>query len=96
MYEMHNPPHPGEVLKDSLLSPDGANLSVTDLAERLHMTRAAVSRVLNGKAGVSPQMAIRLAALLGTSAEVWVRMQVSYDLWKAKKLKQPKIKPLAA
>ncbi|MGO9446455.1 MAG: HigA family addiction module antitoxin [Thiobacillaceae bacterium] len=94
MTRMHNPPHPGEVLQDTVLRADGG-LTVTAFAKRLGVSRVALSRVLNGRAAVSAELAIRLAAALGTSAESWLRMQVAYDLWQAGKRKRPKIKPLA-
>src|SRR6202035_6084781 len=70
MSTMQNPPHPGRILKSTVLGEEGG-LSVQALADRLKMTRTAVSRVVNGKAGISIEMAIRLEALLGTSAETW-------------------------
>lgn len=95
MSRMHNPPHPGEVLRDGLFADTG--LTVTDFAKRIGVTRVALSRVLNGKAGISADMAIRLAAALGGSAESWLHMQADYDLWQAQKaLKRvaAKIEPL--
>ncbi len=93
MARMHNPPHPGEVLKDTVLR-RGGGLSVTELAKRLGVSRVALSRVVNGRAAVSAELAIRLAAALGGSAESWLRMQVSYDLWQAQRKRRPKIRPL--
>jgi addiction module HigA family antidote len=90
---MHNPPHPGEVLKDTVLR-EGGGLSVTEFAKRLGVSRVALSRVANGRAAVSAELAIRLAAALGGSAESWLRMQVSYDLWQAQRKRRPKIEPL--
>src|SRR5215471_20080274 len=90
---MHNPPHPGEILKDTVLRKNGG-LSVTDFAKRLGVSRVALSRVVNGRAAVSAELAIRLAAALGGSAESWLRMQVSHDLWQAQKKRRPKIRPL--
>lgn len=92
MTRMHNPPHPGEVLADTVLQ----NMTVTELASRLGVSRVALSRVVNGRAAVSAELAIRLARLLGGSAESWLRMQVSYDLWRAEKKRRPKIEPLHA
>src|SRR5215472_7498805 len=94
MARTHNPPHPGEVLKDTVLR-RGGGLSVTEFAKRLEMSRVALSRVVNGRAAVSAELAIRLAAALGGSAESWLRMQVSHDLWQAQKKRRPKIKPIA-
>ena len=95
MTRMHNPPHPGEVLRDGVFSETG--ITVTDFAKRLSVTRVALSRVLNGRAAISADMAVRLAAALGGSAESWLHMQASYDLWlaqKALKRETAKIKPL--
>jgi antitoxin HigA-1 len=92
MARMHNPPHPGEVLADTVLQEH----TVTELAERLGVSRVAFSRVINGRAAVSAELAIRLAGLLGGSAESWLRLQVSYDLWHAEKKRRPKIQPLHA
>jgi antitoxin HigA-1 len=87
---MHNPPHPGKVLRDTVLK----KVSVTEFARRLHVSRVALSRVINGRAAVSAEMAIRLAAALGGSAESWLRMQAAYDLWRASKKRRRKIAPL--
>jgi addiction module HigA family antidote len=89
---MHNPPHPGEVLQDTVLH----DMTVTELARRLEVSRVALSRVVNGRAAVSAELAIRLAAALGGSAESWLRMQVAYDLWQAHKKRRPKIQPVGA
>ncbi len=95
MTRMHNPPHPGEVLRDGVFV--DTDITVTDFAQRLGVTRVMLSRVLNGKAGISADMAVRLAAALNTSAETWLHMQANYDLWQAEKaLKREvaKIRPL--
>jgi addiction module HigA family antidote len=89
---MHNPAHPGEVLREYL--PE--EMSVTEAAERLGVTRQTLSALLNGRAGVSAEMALRLEAALGTSAEMWVEMQAGYDLWVARKAGTPKVSRLAA
>ena len=81
MTRMHNPPHPGEVLKDGVFADN--LVSVTDAAAALGVTRVSLSRVLNGKAGVSAEMAVRLGKWLGTGPEVWINMQAQYELWKA-------------
>ncbi len=86
---MHNPPHPGEVLRDTVLGE--SRLSVSELARKLGVSRVALSRIVNGRAAVSADMALRLAAALGGSAESWLRMQVSYDLWRASRKLRPKI-----
>ncbi|MCE2989850.1 MAG: HigA family addiction module antitoxin [Burkholderiales bacterium] len=92
---MHNPPHPGEVLRDGVFA--DSQVTVTEFASRIGVTRVALSRVLNGKAGVSADMALRLAAALGGSAQSWLHLQANFDLWNAEKsLKKvvSKIKPL--
>ena len=78
MTRMHNPPHPGEVLRDGVFT--GTEITVTDFARRIGVTRVTLSNVLNGKNGVSADMAVRLAAALGGSAESWLHMQAQYDL----------------
>lgn len=78
---MHNPAHPGEVLKEGW--PDG--VTITAAARQLGVTRAALSRILNGHAGISADMALRLQDWLGISAQMWLRMQASYDLWQAER-----------
>ncbi len=95
MGQMHNPPHPGRVLKNTVCREDGG-LSVTEFAKILKVGRVGLSRVLNGRAGVSAELAIRLEAALQTSAQVWVNMQAAYDLWQARKKPQPKISRIAA
>ena len=94
MARMHNPPHPGEILQDTVLGAEGGGMTVTEFASRLGVSRVALSRVVNGRAAVSAELAIRLAAALGGSAESWLRMQLAYDLAKAKKKRRPKIQPL--
>jgi addiction module HigA family antidote len=78
---MHNPPHPGEVLRELCLEPQG--LSVTRAAQALGVSRKTLSSILNGRAGISPEMAIRLSKAFGTSAESWLNQQTQYDLWLA-------------
>ena len=77
---MHNPPHPGEMLNDLWLEPLG--LSVTRLAEALHVSRKTVSEIINGRAAISPEMAVRLELAFGKSAESWLAHQAAYDLWR--------------
>jgi addiction module HigA family antidote len=89
---MHNPAHPGEVLREYL--PE--NLAVTEAAKRLGVTRQSLSALLNGRAGVSAKMALRLEAALGTSAEMWLEMQAGYDLWQARQRSRPKVERIAA
>lgn len=81
--QMHNPPHPGEVLRELCLEPLG--LSVTEAAEGLGVSRKTLSAILNGRAGISPEMAIRLSMAFDTSPESWLNQQTQYDLWSAKK-----------
>jgi addiction module HigA family antidote len=76
--KMHNPPHPGEVLKALCLSP--LNLTVTETARALGVSRKTLSSILNGRAGVSPEMAVRLPIAFDTSAESWLNQQLQYDL----------------
>ena len=83
MTRMYNPPHPGEVLRDGVFTETG--ITVTDFAKRIGVTRVALSRVLNCKAGISADMAVRLAKALGGRAESWLHMQANYDLWQAEK-----------
>ena len=83
MSRMHNPPHPGEVLRDGVFTDTG--ISVTEFAKRIGVTRVALSRVLNSKAGISADMAVRITAALGGNAEFWLHMQANYGLWQAEK-----------
>jgi addiction module HigA family antidote len=95
---IHNPPHPGETLRDDVLPALGIN--VTDAADQLGVTRAALSRVLNGRAAISPGMALRLEAWLGVEnggrADLWISQQAAYDLWQARKAGSPKVKRATA
>lgn len=88
---MHNPPHPGETLKEDVLPALG--LTVTQAAEQLGVARVTLSRMINGRAAISADMAIRLAQWLGGSAEIWLRLQLQYDLWHAEKNSKIKVKP---
>jgi addiction module HigA family antidote len=93
--QMHNPPHPGEILRELCLGP--LELSVTDAAKALGVSRKTLSAVLNGRAGISPEMAVRLSIAFDTSAESWLNQQVQYDLWVAeKRRKSLKVVRLAA
>lgn len=80
---MHNPPHPGEVLRTLCLEP--LNLTVTAAARSLGVSRKTLSSILNGHAGISPEMAVRLSIAFDTSAESWLNQQLQYDLWHAEK-----------
>jgi len=81
--KMHNPPHPGEVIRELCLEPMG--LSVTRAAEALGVSRKTLSAILNGRASISPEMAVRLSLAFGTSSESWLNQQLQYDLWLAEK-----------
>ncbi len=83
-----NPAHPGEVLRDYL-----GEMTVGEAAARLRITRAHLSRILNGHAGITAPMSLRLSAALGTSPDFWLRMQVQRDLWLARRARQPKVRP---
>lgn len=87
--KMHNPPHPGEILRELCLAPLG--LSVTEAAAALGVSRKTLSSILNGRAGISPEMAVRLSIAFGTSAESWLRQQLQYDLALAE-TRRPKLR----
>ena len=91
--QMHNPAHPGEVLKEFYL-PTG--LAVGEAAKRLGVSRQALSAILNGRAGISVEMAMRLSKALGTSPDLWLGMQMQYDLWQAKRNPPKGVQKLAA
>ncbi|WP_172437591.1 HigA family addiction module antitoxin [Acidithiobacillus marinus] len=88
---MHNPPQPGEVIRELCIDPLG--LSVTDAAQALGVTRKALSELLNGHTGIRPAMAVRLSLAFGGSAESWLTQQAQYDLWKVMQ-NPPEIKRL--
>ena len=91
---MHNPPHPGEIIRELCLDPLG--ITVTKAADALGVSRKTLSAILNGRAAVSPEMAIRLAKAFDTTPESWMNQQVQYDLWQAKEnLGDPKVERLA-
>ena len=77
---MHNPPHPGEIIREFCIEP--LNLSVTDAADALGVTRKTLSTLLNGRSGISPEMALRLSKVFGRTPEGWLRLQLQFDLWK--------------
>jgi addiction module HigA family antidote len=83
---MHNPPHPGEVLRTLCLEP--LNVTVTEAARALDVSRKTLSAILNGRAGISPEMAVRLSIAFDTSAESWLNQQLQYDLWHAERGKK--------
>ncbi|MEO1901527.1 MAG: HigA family addiction module antitoxin [Alcanivorax sp.] len=80
---MHNPPHPGEFIREVYLTPFG--LSARQLAVKLAVSPSTLSRVLKGASGISPEMALRLSKALGRSPESWLAMQDTYDLWEARR-----------
>ncbi|MCM2284138.1 MAG: HigA family addiction module antitoxin [Desulfobacula sp.] len=91
---MHNPPHPGEVIRELCLEPLG--LTVTEAAKGLGISRKTLSAILNGRFGISPEMAIRLSKGFGGSAESWLIQQIQYDLWQAlQKESEIKVKTFA-
>ncbi len=91
MGNMSNPAHPGEVLREWL-----GEVSITEAAAKLNVTRAHLSRILNGHAGISADMALRLAAALGTTPESWLTMQANHDLWQARQKPLPQVARLVA
>ena len=93
--KMHNPPHPGDVLRELCLEPLG--LTVTEAAVALGVSRKTLSAILNRRAGISPEMAVRLSIAFGTTAESWLTQQLQYDLAKAEaKRRSLRVKKFAA
>ncbi|MFY9261943.1 MAG: HigA family addiction module antitoxin [Gallionella sp.] len=90
MSKMHNPAHPGEVLREWL--PDG--MTVTQAAQELHVSRVTLSKILNGKASITADMALRLAAWLSTTPDVWLGMQTQWSLWQAEQRPCQQIRPM--
>lgn len=84
---MFNPAHPGELVKERL-----GRLSVSAAAEHLGVSRVTLSRLINGKAGVSAEMALRLGEAFGTEPELWLKLQMNYDLWHASRKRRSKIR----
>lgn len=82
---MHNPPHPGEIIRSLCMEP--LDLTVTRAAKGLGVSRKTLSAILNGRAGISPEMAVRLSMAFSTTAESWLRLQLQRDLWQAEKLR---------
>lgn len=91
MGRMHNPAHPGEILKEDVLP--GLGLTVTEAAAQLGVSRVALSRVINGRAAISAELAIRLAQWLGGNAESWLQMQLQHDLWHAERRSTARVSP---
>ncbi len=79
---MYNPPHPGEIIREFCV--ESLNINVTEAARALGVTRKTFSALLNGRAGISPEMALRLSKVFGRSPEGWLKLQLQYDLWKTK------------
>jgi len=98
MSRLNNPPHPGEILREDILP--ALKLSVTDAADQLGVARPTLSKVLNGKAAISPEMALRLEKWLGVKnggrADVWLAEQTAYDLWQAREKFTAKVKSLVS
>jgi len=88
---MHNPPHPGEAIRDML--PE-MNIKISEMARRLHFSREMLSRVINCRAPVSPDLAVRLERAGISTARMWLSMQMSYDLWQAEHRDQPTVTPI--
>lgn len=86
MRQMHNPAHPGRVLREWL-----GEMPVSDAAARLHVSRVTLSRILNCRAGISADMSLRLSEALGTSPTLWIDLQTQYDLWRAGRKRRPRI-----
>lgn len=92
---MHNPPHPGKILRQLCIEPLG--LSVTQAAAALGVSRKTLSSILNEHAGISLEMAVRLSIAFGTTSESWLNQQIQFDLWQAERRRKPlKVKKLAA
>ncbi len=92
---MHNPPHPGEIIKELCLEP--LNLSITRAADALGVSRKTLSSIINGKSGISPEMAVRLSIAFNTSSESWLNQQTQFDLWQAEAHREElHVKPLCA
>lgn len=92
---MHNPPHPGEVIKELCLEP--LNISVTSAAKALGVSRKTLSSIINGHAGISPEMAVRLSIAFNTTSESWLNQQIQFDLWRAEqRRKELRVEKLVA
>jgi len=91
---MHNPPHPGEILKEDVLPELG--LTVGQLADHLGVTRPHLSKILNGRGGITAEMDLRISEALGQPPGLWIRMQVAYDLWQAEQQPRRHVAPLKA
>ncbi len=85
---MHNPPHPGKVLREYL-----GDMDISEAAKRLQVTRTTLSRIVNGRAGISAEMSLRLSEALGTHPAFWSGLQMDYDLWVASRRRRRRIQP---
>lgn len=90
--KMHNPAHPGEILRELYLGPMG--LTITEAAEALGVSRKHLSAIANGHVPVTPDMAMRLAGAFATEPELWVNLQAQYDLWQVSRKARPKVRLL--
>ncbi len=88
---MHNPPHPGKVLREYL-----GTIEVSEAAKRLRVSRTTLSRILNGKSGISAEMSLKLSDALGTHEAFWLGLQLDYDLYQASRKRRPRIAPFAS
>ena len=86
LMSMHNPAHPGEVLKELWLDPMG--ITITDAAERLRVARKTVSKIVNAHGPITPEMALRIEIVFGSTAETWLNMQAAYDIWQMRNLRK--------
>ncbi|MFA6056490.1 MAG: HigA family addiction module antitoxin [Thermodesulfovibrionales bacterium] len=89
---MHKPAHPGEVLKELWFEPLG--LTLTEASKRLGITRKTISKIINGRGAITPEMALRLEIVFGASAQSWMNMQTAYDLWQMASLRKSLLKSL--
>jgi antitoxin HigA-1 len=89
---MHSPSHPGEILLEMYIKP--LKVTITEAADALGVSRKHVSAIINGRSPVTPDMAMRLAAVFGTEAALWVNLQAQHDLWVVSQKKPPNVKPL--
>ena len=92
---MHKPPHPGEILADTVLRRDGG-ISIAEFARHLGVHRVGLSRIVNGRAAISADMDLRLSKALGTTPGTWYRMQADHDIWHAQRRFRAKVKRLRA
>ena len=90
--KMHNPAHPGEILRELYLEP--LAVTITEAASALGVSRKHLSAIVNGRAQVTPDMAVRLAGVFATEPELWVNLQAQYDLWQVSRKARPKVRPL--